>query len=126
MASRSPAEAVNIVADVLAPIVEADPGRLTEPGAELAASPAVGIEPGFPWAEGRHLGRPLTVHWRLRLIVGRWETGASLDVALATYDDSRRALRLAGYGVGDLESPQVVKLGGTPYLLAAFPITYEQ
>lgn len=124
MASPDLSVPVGIVADALATLVETEPGRVPEPGADLTSSPAVGIEPAAPWAVWRKIGRELAVAWRLRIIVGRWETGPALDVALETYRLAAPPLRLAGFDVGPLEAPTVVQLAGNlPHLLAAFPIT---
>jgi hypothetical protein len=124
--SPSPDVAVDLVADVLAGLVESTPGRNYAPGADLTTSPAVGIAPGWPWAEWRVLGREHRVHWTIRLIVGRWESGPSIDVALATWVDASPPLRAAGFDVGPLDPPQAMTIGQTVHLLASFPVTYAQ
>jgi hypothetical protein len=119
------AVAVDIVANALGAIVEADPARVYEPGADLSTAPAVGIAAGFPWAQWRTIGVALEVRWIVRVMVGRWETGPALDAALATYRTASRPLRAAGYNVDPLEPPTVVTIGGVPMLAATFPITYS-
>ena len=118
----SPDLIVDTVAGVLAGLVETDPARVHEPGKDLTSSPAVGIAPAYPWAEFRHVARgQLRVTWTVRLVVGRWETGPSLSVALECYRQAAHQLRRIGCDVGPLDPPQVVQLAGVPYLLAAFP-----
>jgi hypothetical protein len=114
--------AVDTVADVLADLTETAPGRNYEPGADLTASPAVGIEPSAPWCQFRHVGRSMVVSWRMRLIVGRWEAGAQLNLAARAYALAASPLRLAGFDVGALEAPAVATIAGQPYLAAAFPV----
>lgn len=119
-----PADLVNTLADVLDQLVETPAARVPDPGADLTTSPAVGIAPAYPWAAWRVVGRELTVTWSMRVILGRWETGPSLDVALELYRHGSPALRAIGCDVGPLDPPQVAQLGTVPYLLASFPAAY--
>lgn len=115
--------AVDIVADAMAATIGAAPevGRNRQPGADLSSSPAAGIEAAAPWATFARLGRCVTVAWRLRMILGRWETGASLALALDAYRAAAPPLRAAGFDVGPLEAPAVATIANQPYLVAAFP-----
>jgi len=123
--SPSTLEAVGIVADELDRLAETVAGRVTQPGADLTSSPAVGIAPAFPWAGWRVIGRELTEYWIVRVIVGRWETGPSIDLALGTYRAATPPLRAAGYDVGPLDPPQLAQIGQIPHLLAAFQISFR-
>ena len=121
----SPADIVNLTADALAGVIEANPGRLVDPGADLAVAPSVGIGPGFPWAEWRTLGREMTMNWQVRILVGPWaDTGPALEAARCCWRDASPLLRAAGYNVGPLDPPSTVTLGNVPHLLVAFNVTY--
>lgn len=98
-------------------------GRNAEPGADLTSSPAAGIEAAAPFATFDRLGRCITVAWRVRFILGRWETSSSVAAALDAYRATAPPLRAAGFNVGPLEAPAVATIGGAPYLAAAFPVS---
>lgn len=99
------------------------PGRSYEPGADLNSAPAVGIEPSAPWAEFRTIGgRCLEVAWRMRVLLGRWESAASLNLALRTYRRAAPQLRRSGFGVASLDAPTVATVAGQPHLLATFTV----
>lgn len=116
------AVAVQLAADALTATAGVTAGANPEPGAELAAAPSASIEPAAPWAQFQRLGRCLTIAWRLRLVMGRWQQAAQLGAALDAYQAAAPGLRAAGFDVGPLEAPAVADIGGQPYLVAAFPI----
>jgi hypothetical protein len=123
--TAGPREVVDLVADVLAGLTETAPGRHYEPGADLATAPAVGIAPGYPWITFRTIGRPATIQWDVRILVGRWETGPALEVAEAAYIAAAVPLRRAGYDVQPCQPPQVANIANVPMLVVTFPITYQ-
>lgn len=113
--------AVTAVAEVIRGLT----GKPTAEGLadDLTASPAVTIEPAAPWARYPKVGPCLEVAWRVRLVLGRWDAGPALELALATYAGAAAQLRALGWSVDPLEAPVAVEIAGVAQLVTTFRIT---